>query len=173
MFIISAIGVMILVLFGIVLLCMGVTRMEKTARSSEYDERQQLVRGRGYRLAFWVGFVYLLITIPLLVGYTEGRKRVEPYLLVFCGFMLQNLVFHVYCLMNHAALPMSQNSLVTGLGFLVVGILWLGSSYNAQQRNPLALVGYGSDGWMYLIVAFNFFSLALMHLIPLLRREKE
>lgn len=173
MSVLSAFIIMSLVLLGIVLLCFGVTRMEKTAKSSEYDERQQLVRGRGYRLAFWVGFVYLLISIPLLVGYTAGQKKVEPYLLVLCGFMLQNLVFHAYCLLNHAVLPMSQKPLFTAFGFFVCGILWLGSSYNAQQRNPLSLVGYGSDGWMYLIMAFAFFAMGLMHLIQLLRREKE
>ena len=175
MSILTAFAIMGLVLLGIVLLCLGVTRMEKTAKSSEYDERQQLVRGRGYRLAYWVGFVYLLISIPLLVGYTTGQKKVEPYLLVLCGFMLQNLVFHVYCLLNHA-LPMSRKPLFTAFGFFLCGILWLGSSYNAQQRNPLSLVGYGSDGWMYLIMAFVFFAMGLMHLIQLLqllRREKE
>jgi len=173
MSIISVIGIMFAVLAGIVLLCLAVTRMEKTAKSSEYDERQQLVRGRGYRLAFWVGFVYLLVSVPMLVGYTEGQKMVEPYLLVLCGVMLQNLVFHTYCLLNHAALPLSQKPLFTALGFFLCGILWLGSSYNAQQRNPLSLVGYGSDGWMYLMVAFTFCAMGLMHLIQLLRREKE
>jgi hypothetical protein len=173
MSIISVIGIMLAVLACIVLLCLGVTRMEKTAKISEYDERQQLVRGRGYRLSYWVGFVYLLISIPLLVGYTTGQKKVEPYLLVLCGVMLQNLVFHAYCLLNHAALPMSKKPLFTALGFLVCGFLWLGSSYNAQKRNPLSLVGYGSDGWMYLLVAFTFFAMGLMHLIQLLRREKE
>ena len=173
MSIISAISLMLLVLAGIVLVCLGAVWLERNFPTEKFDERQQLVRGRGYRLAYWLGFVYLLISIPLLVGYTEGQKRVEPYLLVFCGFMLQNLVFHVYCLLNHAELPMSQKPLFTALGFLVCGILWLGNSYNAQQRNPLSLVGYGSDGWMYLMVAFTFLSMALMHLIQLLRREKE
>ena len=173
MSILTALAIMGLVLAGIVLVCLGVTRMEKTAKTSEYDERQQLVRGRGYRLAFWVGFVYLLISIPLLVGYTEGQKKVEPYLLVFGGFMLQNLIFHVYCLLNHAELPLSKNPMVTALGFLLVGIIWLCSFYSAQQRNPLSLVGYGSDGWTYLMVAFTFLVMALMHLLQLLRREKE
>ena len=172
MSIISVTGIMLAVLAGIVLLCLAVSRMEKTAKSGEFDERQQLVRGRGYRLAYWVGSAYLLVSIPMLVGYTEGQKTVEPYLLVLCGFMLQNLVFHVYCLLNHAR-PMSRKPLFTALGFLVCGFLWLSSSYNAQKRNPLSLVGYGSDGWMCLIVAFAFFAMGLMHLIQLLRREKE
>jgi TRAP-type C4-dicarboxylate transport system permease small subunit len=34
-------------------------------------------------------------------------------------------------------------------------------------------VGYGSDGWLYLIMAVTFLSMALMYLIQLLRREKE
>ena len=173
MSIISVICIMLAVLSGIVLLCLGVTKMEKTAKSSEYDERQQLVRGRGYRLAYWVGFLYLVVALPVLIGQVEGQKKVEPYLLIFGGFLLQNLVFHVYCLLNHADLPLMKKPLSTAVGFFVSSILWMGASYNAQQRNPLSLVGYGSDGWMYLLIAFTFLSTALMYLIQALRREKE
>ena len=40
MSLLSAFIIMGLVLLGIVLLCLGVTRMEKTAKSSEYDDFQ-------------------------------------------------------------------------------------------------------------------------------------
>jgi hypothetical protein len=173
MSIISVIGTMLLVLVFIFLLCLGAVWMEKSFPSEKFDERQKAVRGRAYRLSFWVQFGYMLCMIPVLVGQVDGEKLVEPYLLMFGGFALQNLVFHVYCLINHSALPMSQKPLFTALGFLLCGILWLCSSYNAQQHNPLALVGHGSDGWTYLMVAFTFLSMALMHLIQLLRREKE
>ena len=108
MSIISVIGIMLAVLAGIVLLCLAVTRMEKTAKSSEYDERQQLVRGRGHRLVNMVGFAYMLLILPELIRQVEGEKNVEAYLLVFGGFMLLTVVFHVYCFINHAAMPLSS-----------------------------------------------------------------
>ena len=170
---ISVIGVMLLVLVGIFLLCLGVAWAERNFPSEKFDERQKAVRGRAYRLAFWVGFGYMLCMIPILVVQVDGEKTVEPYLLMFGCFMLQTLVFHVYCLINHSALPLSQKPVVMILGYLVMGITWLLNCWNCVRREPLALVGYGSDGWLYLITAITFLAMALMHVVQLLRREKE
>ena len=170
---ISVIGAMLLVLVGIFLLCLGAVWVEKNFPSEKFDERQKAVRGRAYRLSFWVGFVYMLCMIPILVGQVDGEKTVEPYLLMFGGFVIQNLVFHVYCLINHSVLPLSQKPVVMILGYLVMGATWLLNYRNCVRRAPLSLVGHGSDGWLYLIMAVTFLSMALMHLIQLLRREKE
>jgi TRAP-type C4-dicarboxylate transport system permease small subunit len=67
---------------------------------------------------------------------------------------------------------LSQKPVGTILVFLFSGIIWIMTFFNAQRRYPLALVGYGSEGWMYLIVSFTFLSMALMHLIQLLRQKR-
>lgn len=170
---ISAICIMGLVLVGIVLLCLGVTRMEKTAKSSEYDERQQLIRGRGYRLATWVGEIYFVVVMCVMIGQVDGEKTVEPWLLVFLGLQIQNLVFHAYCLLNQAALPLSGKPVSTILSYCMSGAISLFGFRSSLARDPLSFVGHGSAGWVFVMTSFFFFSLALMHLIQLLRREKE
>lgn len=162
-----------LVLAMIVLLCLGVTRMEQTAKSSEFDERQQLVRGRGYRLANWVATIYFIVAMCVMIGQVDGEKTVEPWLLVFIGFQIQNLVFHAYCLLNQAALPLSGKPVSTILSYCMSGVISLLGIRSSLAREPLSLVGHGSAGWVFVMTSGFFFSLAIMHLIQLLRRERE
>jgi hypothetical protein len=171
MSLLSAFGTMGLVLGAIVLLCVAVTRMENTAQSSEYDERQQLVRGRGYRLSNIVGVVYMILILPVLIRQVEGEKTVEPYLLVYVGFWIQQLVFHSYCLINYAALPLSRKPVGSILGYLGSGIIWMFAFRDDQARWPFAPTGYGRGSLVYLISSFSFFALSLMHLIQFLRQR--
>ena len=173
MSVISIIGIMLAVLVGIVLLCLGAVWLEKNFPSKKYDERQKAVQGRGYRLAFYVGVVYMLVMMPILVGQVDGEKNVDPYILVFVGFMLQWMVFNVYCLLNHAALPLSEKPMVMILGYLVLGGFNLISYLTTISRWPLSSVGYGTAGMTELLCMFFWFSMAFLHLIQLIRREKE
>ena len=84
MSILTAFAIMGLVLVGIVLLCLGVTRMEKTAKTSEYDERQQLVRGRGHRLVNMVGFAYMLLILLFFLL----EEKADDELLIALGLLL-------------------------------------------------------------------------------------
>ena len=170
---ISAIGVMLGVLTGIVALCFGAGWLEKNFPSEKYDERQKTVRGRGYRLSFWVGTLYMLAAMAVMIRQVEGEKTVEPYLLVFFGVIIQAMVFHVYCLINQAALPFSEKPVVPLIGYTFLGIMNLVSFRNTVARRPLTLVGQGTAGWSSLVVTFAWFVFALMYLIQLLRREKE
>lgn len=173
MSIISGIGIMLAVLAGIVLLCLAVTRMEKTAKSSEYDERQQLVRGRAHRLTNMAGFAYMLLILPELIHQVEGEKTVEAYLLVFGGFMLLTMVFHVYCFINHAAMPLSSKPLAVIPCYLIIGIMYLAPLRNIQRWGDISLVGQTSMGIFDLMMSFYWITLAALHIIEIFRREKE
>jgi len=67
--------IMLGILLGIVLLCLGVIYLEKKAPTKNYDERQLHARARAHRLSFWVGFIYsLLVVILLFSRWTAGKK---------------------------------------------------------------------------------------------------
>ena len=173
MSILTALAIMGLVLAGIVLVCLGVTRMEKTAKSSEYDERQQLVRGRGHRLVNMVGFAYMLLILPELIHQVEGEKTVEAYLLVFGGFILLTMVFHIYCVINHAAMPLSSKPLAIIPGYLIIGVMYLTPLRNIQCWGDISLVGQTSMGIFDLMMSFFWITLAALHSFAIFRREKE
>lgn len=173
MSVLNACIIMGLVLLGIVLLCFGVAWLEKNFPTEKYDERQQLVRGRGYRLSFFVGILFMLVAMAFMVYQVDGEKTVEPFLLVYFCLIIQAMVFHVYCLINHAALPFSEKPVVPLICYTFIGVMDLFSFRNAVSIWPLTLVGHGTTGWNSLVQMFFWFSLAFMYLIQVLRREKE
>ena len=169
----SAIVFMFAVLVGIVLLCFGAVWLEKNFPGEKFDERQKTVRGRAYRLSFFVGILFMLVAMSLMVYQVDNEKTVEPYLLVYFGLMLQAMVFHVYCLLNHAALPFSERPVVPIICYTLIGLMDVSAFINAVERWPLTFVGHGTTGWNSLVQIFFWFSMAFLHLLQLLRREKE
>jgi len=161
------------VLAFVIALCAITVWMEKRFPSKEYDERQKIAKGRGYRLSFWVGMVYYLAVAIVLIGQVDGEKTVEPYLLVMIGLILQAMVDHTYCLFTHSALPLSQNRVVTVFGYVVCGTLQLVQFRILSKRGGLALVGHGSSPWICLIAGCCFFYLTVLHVIQALMERKD
>lgn len=161
------------ILLGIVLFCLGVIYLEKKAPGEEFDERQKIMRGNAHRLSLMVGFVYFLVVTAVLIRQVDGEKTVEPFLLIFFGLEIQLLVLHTYCLLTHSALPLSEKPITAIVCYTVSGLIQLGYIFNRLGDFPLAMVGYGSSGWIHLTTGVFFLYLALMHLIALLHKEKE
>lgn len=158
------------VLSLLVILCAAVIWVERKFSSEKYDERQKIARGNGYRVSFWVSAVYYLIVMSVMIFQVEKPKTVEPYLLIFGGLILQVMASHIYCILTHAALPLSEKPWVAVICYLFSGALQLLTN---DYSEPFPLVGRGSEAWVRLMTAVSFFMLAAMHLISLLRREKE
>lgn len=163
-------------LLAIVLLCFAVMYIEKKFPGVDYDERQKQIRGNGFRLGFAVGIVWQMV---LLVLIDLGKELpLDLSTLVFIGVVVQILVHHVYCLLNHAALPLSQNMGLTIGGYLLTGFMHLISFRNNMElyQKIGAQLGYTEPWagiWMKLLLALSFFVLAVLHLIALLREKRE
>lgn len=169
----KVVGMIIGALVLVIALCALAVWIEKRFPGKEYDERQKMAKGRGYRLSFWVGMIYYLAVAIILIGQVDDEKTVEPYLLVMIGLMLQAMVDHTYCLLTHSALPLSQNRAVTVFGYVVCGMLQLVQFRILSKRVGLALVGHGSSPWICLIAGCCFFYLTVLHVIQALMERKE
>ena len=184
----SVILFILLSLAAVVAVCFLAKWLEKTFPGKKYDEMQTISRLNGYRLAFLVGFLYYLVTVPILIGQVDGEKTIEPYLLVTGGVLLQLMVVHTYSLISHAALPLGENPLVSIGGNVLLGIIWMTSFRNEYgtyqdilhsdansilQLESLGLTGHSSITWFYLALSICFFYQALLHTIQYLHREKE
>ena len=152
--------------------------LERNFPSEKYDERQKIARGNAYRFSHWIGMIYyfgLLIYFTLHTGKSEWV--LEPFLLVTIGILIQLQSFHIYCLMTHSALPLGERPLTTIVCYFITGSMYL-LQYFGQYIPLDAAEAAGFDGAMSynllrLLIALNFFALALMHLIAHLRKEKE
>lgn len=143
--------------------------------SKKYDERQQLDRGNAYRFSWWVGMVYYFGLLTYFVFHTgKGEWLLEPYLLVMIGLLIQLQSFHVYCLMTHSALPLGEKPMPAITGYFFLGALYLVQYF--QQYIPedvVGITGAESMNLFRLLISLDFFSMAIMHLIAAIRKEKE
>ena len=185
----TAILFILLSLLAVVAVCFLAAWLEKAFPGKKFDEMQMLHRYRSYRLAFLVGFLYYLALSPVLIAQVDGEKIVEPYFIVMCGILLQLMVVHTYCLIHHAALPLSdKNPLVSMIGNFVMGFLWLTSFRNQYEQyqaalnseanallqlEPLGLTGRPAMVWLYLAFSVCFFYMAVLHTIAFVRCWKE
>lgn len=166
----SVIMMTIGVFAAMLIFCAGVIFIERKFPSERYDERQKQSRGNAYRLSFWTGALYYLAVMVFLTFRVGKELPIEPFLLVFGGLMVQVMVSHFYSILTHAAMPLSEKPGIAVLSYLFCGILQLVSH---DYTKPIPLVGQGSQKWVALIVGVSFLILALLHLISILRREKE
>ena len=156
------------VLLALVLLCAVVIFMERKYPSENYDERQKQSRGRAYRLSFWVGLIYYFTVMCIMIF--DEIASVEPYLLLFFGFVLQIMVLHIYSVMTHAAVPLSEKPGVAIVSYLVAGVLNLLMN---DYSKPIPLVGERSIAAIRPVLGILGLALAAMHLIQYLRDRKE
>ena len=161
------------ILVGIVLLCLGAIHWDKHFPGGEYDERQKLVQGKAARFALLTGCVYFLVAMVILIGQVDGKKTVEPWLLVFFGVLLMLTVDHTYCFLLQAALPLSQKPMASIVSYGLLGITQLLFFFSETERFPLDWVGHGTLGWLHLLAGVDFLYLAVMHVLQYFRDRKE
>lgn len=170
----KAIGWIAAVFAGIVIFCLGVLWAEKHFPGKEFDERQQRARGKAGQLGLITGVVYFLATMGILIGQVDGEKKIEPYLLVFFGLMLEIMVMSTYGMLTHSYLSFLQNPIISIVGFGFCGMIQMPAFLSDLRRyGGLCFVGYGTSGWIHLLVGCCFLYISVVLLIQHLRREKE
>ena len=88
------------IVFALVLFIVIWKFIKKTGMKGNFDERQELVRGRGYKYAFFV--VIILLTIELLA---EGFNAFDilpltRMLTLFFILLVGVMVYAIYCIRN-------------------------------------------------------------------------
>jgi len=167
----------------ILLLCWLVLFVERKLPWPQYDERQRIARGNGYRMAFIIGVIYFIGVSHFLWIQGNDEPVISTRLLVFIGLALQIMSFHIYCLLTHSALPFDEKPTFPIIAYLALGLweimsVWSSVTYGRDFGQTLlpdgmVFVGYASTVWIELIMAVCSLSLAIMYLTRALRKEKE
>lgn len=95
-------GLMIVVILALVVSVI----VKKNISPAKYDERQELVRGRAFKYAFWVLASYLCLNGLLQVG--TGIEWADLMTSSFIGICLSMTVFVIACIMNDAYFAFNQ-----------------------------------------------------------------
>ena len=88
---------------------------------SQYDERQQKVRGDAYRYAFYSLVIYEVIMF--ILGYGEFSLPVPGYVLHFAGVLIACLVLSGYCIWKDAYWGLNNNRRRYGIILIIGGLL--------------------------------------------------
>lgn len=114
------IGVIVGVAVGLVLtfLLIRYSRTDKKIKP-KYDERQELIRGRGFKYAFYTSLVYFGLLTLTIFCLTE---IVQPGVLTFLGVCLSVLVYAGYCVWHEAYFALNENPKRVMIAFSVSGL---------------------------------------------------
>ena len=143
--------------------------------TEKFDERQKINRGDAYRFSHWMGIIDYFGLLVYFVFHTgKAEWAIEPFVLLFIGILIQLQSFHIYCLMTHSALPLGEKPIPMIVSYTMLGGIYLAQYYLQYiPENTVGLTGAESMNLFRLLLAFDFFALALLHLIAYLRKERE
>lgn len=115
-------GVVCGVIVGIILV-MLIFKMTKKDGSMKckYDERQNQVRGWGFKYGF-----YTLIIYDMAYGMIDmviEKPFIESYAAMFIGMMLAVSVYVAYCIKNEGYYALNENPKRVTIAFVILGVL--------------------------------------------------
>ncbi len=90
-----------------VLLVVWICVKRKGNDAPGYDERQLAIQGKGYKIAFWILLVEMLIYAALFPE--NGNYKIEPGLVIFGMIFIAGLVMIVYEIFKDAYFGLKDN----------------------------------------------------------------
>lgn len=161
---------------GIFVLVVLLSRKNRRKKGGVYDERQELIRGKGYALGFWVMLIYYLSYWFSLYNVHEdiANKLIEyGYTFVFIGLFLGLTSTIVYSILNDAYFTAKQKpksglfvSLFMALTYSVILVIEFrdGVTFGELLKSPKVI---------FLLGVCLFIVTAIATIIKMLRSRKE
>ncbi|RKM56136.1 hypothetical protein D6855_14845 [Butyrivibrio sp. CB08] len=123
-------GIIVGLVIAFVLLKMANTNHRM---KTEYDERQQLIRGKGYMYGFYTILFYEVIM--MILDLAEVNFPIEHYTIHFVGVIFGCTVLCIYCLWNDVYWGLNNNKKKYSVIIVVCIIL-----------NLLPIIGQAANG---------------------------
>lgn len=164
----------VLIMIGVVLLILGICALciwfERSFPANDYDERQQIARGKGYRFSCYITLLYYA-AVSIYVATADPSSAVTSSLMM-AGLVVMLLALELYCLLNRVGLAKWVNPVSTIVCFFGIGATQLGRAiYRLLFEEELYTTTAGAYANMFWGVSF--IVLGTAHLIAYLRRDKE
>lgn len=115
-------GIVVGFLFGIAIVAIGFKIAgRKLGTKCEFDERQELVRGRGFKRGFLVFVIY--DAVYGLAAMAADKFFMEPLSAMMLGICLAVGVYAIYCIWNDAYFSLDENPMKMLILFITVAVL--------------------------------------------------
>ncbi len=123
-------GIIVGTVVGILLFCVLIRFMRNNgSMKADYDERQELIRGRGYKLGFFTLLILEVVSILLKEFY--GELPVEASMEQFILICLSIMVFVSYAIWNEGYFAINENPKKVMIAFIGVLLMNLFPTINA------------------------------------------
>jgi hypothetical protein len=142
----TSFGVAVGIIVGliIVLILLKFANNDKAVKS-KYDERQEAVRGKAYRYAFYSVMIYEALMLVLEIG--QIALPLPSYILHFAGIIVGCIVLAGYCIWKDVYWGLNNNRKRYAVIFLICAAL------NAIPVVPMITGKTSLDsGWLNVIV---------------------
>lgn len=91
----------------------------KQSKKSNYDERQELIRGRGYKYGFLT-----ILSLDAIFLILNGQVKVSSLLMIMIPLFAGVWVFSMYTIWNSAYFALDQNKVkLFSWIFVIVGVM--------------------------------------------------
>ena len=104
---------------AVVAMCFKYVKIRKKESNFEYDERQELARGTGFKYAYVTSIVYN--GVLCLFTATGITLPVEQSVLIMGGVLLSVLVYAIYCIWHDAYVSLNENANRLMIVFVILG----------------------------------------------------
>ena len=143
-------GVFIAGIIGVVFIFV-MKRYTKTDNSitCKYDERQQLVRGTGFKYGFF-SLIFYNVAAAILIS-IEKKQYVDHPTLMLLGILFGIFIYVAYCVWHESYFSLNDNPKRVIVVFVLLALLNFGVGYRALRQGVLL-----EDG-MLTVNSFNIF----------------
>ncbi|MCM1288002.1 MAG: hypothetical protein NC240_06790 [Clostridium sp.] len=146
-------------------------RRKKSNGTDDYDERQQLVRYRGYQYCFFIMVAFLACTC--LVESVMDKHVIDTDAVAIIGICLSVGVHVSYCIWNEGYFPVNHNRKSYIVMAVALSILYISFSIEAIKRGEVIVDGVLTGGCTSLACAAVFTITCIVLLLKSAMDKKE
>ena len=143
--------------------------LHRKDKKAHYDERQQLIRGEGFKISF--AAVTILNLMYSLVAYDYLREIISPQIVIIANSFIGVLIYTVYCIFNDAYMQVGQK---TGkwVALICLVIFCNGSAVYVNRDRGLSFNGYVNGSLLNIIIIIFFSAILISFFIKQLLERK-
>lgn len=138
------------------------TKTDKSAKWN-YDERQKMVRGKGYEYGFFSMLILNVFLTVLRIG--EIRLPVKDSVIHFMSIVVGVGVYAGYCILKDGYFALNENKKAVIVLFVVVGILNLLSGVHSMWDGSIIENGMINENAINLLCAMLFLGIFIVLMI--------
>ena len=136
----TGIGVICGIIFGLIISAIIFVICNKNGKmKTNYDERQEAIRGRGYKYAFYASYIYFVIWIVLEMG--EIHIPAVTPIIVFGGIVVGILTLGIYTVFKNAYWGTNNDPVKYIVVLGIVTVINLAAGITSAMQGELVVDG--------------------------------